>query len=43
MLWWRVIKLSVLAVPMILVTTLEFEKREKTRFGRMITGLPNRL
>ena len=43
MLWVRYIKLSMILIPIILVTTLEFEKREKTRFGRMITGIPNRL
>ena len=40
--WWRVIKLSMLAIPMILATTLEFEKRETTRFIKMIIHLPNR-
>ena len=40
--WWRVTKLSMLAIPMILVTALEFEKRETTRFIKMIIHLPNR-
>ena len=43
MLWWRFIKLSMLAIPMIWVTTLEFQIRRASSFGRMIAGLPYRL
>ena len=43
MLWWRVIKLSILAIPVIWVTTLEFQIRRAPSFGRMITGFLYRL
>ena len=43
MLWWRVIKLSILAIPVIWVTALEFQIRRAASFGRMITGFLYRL
>ncbi len=43
MLWGRVIKLRMLAIPMIWVTTLEFQIRRAPSFGRMMTGFLYRL
>ena len=43
MLWRRFIKLSMLAIPMIWVTTLEFQIRRAPSFGKMMTGLLYRL
>ncbi len=44
MLWAaRFVKLSMLAIPMVLVTALEHGTREKPNFGKMIKSLPKRL
>ena len=43
MLWGRFIKLSILAIPMIWVTTLEFQTRKAPSFGKMMTGFLYRL
>ena len=42
-LWARAIKLSILAIPMIWITTLEFQIRRVPSFGRMMTGFLYRL